>query len=130
MDRRRRVFIISLLCLFVLAGACAVSLDAIVGVWNIEVDTPIGHKTGQVTADWNDKGFLEGTLTLFGNTTAFNDGTFDGTKFAFSGKLKMSLFRIAYQATGTLRDDTVSAVAATKFGDMPIVGKRAEETGK
>lgn len=130
MERKKCLFAIGLLCLCVLAGACAASLDAIVGVWNIEVDTPVGHKTGQVTADWNDAGVLVGTLTLFGNTTPFNDGTFDGTKFSFSGKLKMSIFKIAYQASGTLRGDNVTAVAQTKFGDMPITGKRQTNDGK
>jgi hypothetical protein len=130
MEHKRRAFIIGVLCLFVLAGACAASLDAIVGVWNIEVDTPIGYKTGQVAADWNADGVLVGTLTLFGNTTSFDDGAFDGTKFSFSGKLKMSFLKIAYQASGTLQGDTVSAVATTKFGDMPIVGKRRVGAGK
>lgn len=124
MDQKKRMFVISFLCLIALASVCAASLDAIVGIWDIEVDTPVGHKTGQVSADWNDKGFLEGTLTLFGNTTTFNDGKFDGTKFSFSGKLKMSIFRIAYEATGTLQGDAVSATASTKFGDMPIIGRR------
>jgi|GEM_PF-6857091 len=130
MERKKLIFIIGLLCLFVLASACAASLDAIVGVWNIEVDTPVGHKTGQVTADWNDAGVLVGTLTLFNNATPFTDGTFDGTKFSFSGKIKMSIFKIDYQATGTLRGDDVAAVANTKFGDMRIVGKRQAEAGK
>lgn len=94
------------------------------GTYNVQVDTPLGPKSGTLTMH-TDGGTLTGSLALGGQSGEFSDGTVDGTEFRISGKQRVLMMPLDYQITGRVDGDTVSATAATNMGDMKLTGTRA-----
>lgn len=121
----KRITAILLVCCLCVISVFAVDLQAIVGTFDFVAETPLGAQEGVLTADWNKKGEVEGTISMFGHTNTFSGGKYDGKEYTFSGKMKVILFvNISYTCVGTIEGDVATAVVSTSYGDIHIVATR------
>ena len=98
---------------------------AVNGTYNIEVDTPMGKRTGKLTLK-TDRGSLSGTYTSEEGENSFKDGTVSGEEIAFSMKVNAPMGEIALDFKGTMSGDAISGqVQLGDFGSATFKGTRA-----
>ena len=91
--------------------------------YKISMKTPIGLKRGTLVLSW-ENGLLNGYISAMGYKSPFTDGKTDGNTFEFSGTLNAGFSKFKYSAKGTMTGDSLSAIAATKYGNLRIEGKK------
>jgi len=103
-------------------GEVTGSVEAVVGTWAYEVETPQGTQTGTIVIEGDESG-LEGTISG-GNedeTTELTGISFDGTTLSFTfdsgqaGSIDTSV-----EVEGT----TFEGSASGSFGSLPITGEK------
>ena len=102
-------------------GEVTGSVEAVVGTWSYEVETPQGDQSGTLVIEGDESG-LSGTISgSDGETTDLEGVSFDGTTLSFSldsgqgGRLNVSV-----EIDGTTFDGSVSG----PFGSLPMTGEK------
>ena len=108
------------LALTVLVG-CAASTPAGVGVWSIEMNTPLGAMPATLTMNEDGSGSMEadgmGGAPLSGIT-------FDGNSVAFSADIDAQGQSITLDFSGTVEGDSLSGEFGSDFGAFGVTGTR------
>lgn len=73
--------------------------------YDIEMSVPLGIRHGVMSLS-EQKGTVNGTFEIMGNTTTFT-GTLENNEICISGKLDISVRKIAYQGVGTIEDEEI-----------------------
>ncbi len=98
---------------------------AVDGSYNIEVDTPMGKRSGKLTLKTKGKE-LSGSYATQEGEQSFTGGTVSGNDFAFSTEVTTPMGKIQLDFKGKVTGDEVSGqVQAGAFGSSPFTGKRA-----
>lgn len=93
------------------------------GIYNIVIKTPMGAKKGELELHTED-GVLTGAMTALGKTTSIEPGKTDGKTFTFSGELSTAVGKLAYECSGEVDGDSLTATAKTKKGNLALKGNR------
>ena len=93
------------------------------GIYRVAMATPLGTQSGTVSF-MEQSGALGGTISFQGGVNNFSGGTVNGNTFAFGGTLKTGFGIFQYRIRGKVEGDTLTATAYTRFGGMPVKGKR------
>ena len=108
------------LALTVLVG-CAASTPAGVGVWSIEMNTPLGAMPATLTI--NEDG--SGSMAADGMGSAPLSGiAFDGNSVAFSASIDAQGQSITLDFTGAVSGDSISGEFGSDFGAFGVTGTR------
>lgn len=98
---------------------------AVDGTYNIEVDSPMGKRSGKLILKV-DGGSVSGSYTTEMGEQSFQDGTVSGDDFAFSATMSSPMGEIKLDFKGTVSGDDISGeVQAGSFGTSPFKGTRA-----
>ncbi len=107
--------------LTVLVGCAGTSTPAGVGVWNIEMNTPLGAMPATLTM--NEDG--SGSMAADGMGSAPVSGiTYDGNSVAFSAAIDAQGQSINLDFTGTVDGDSLSGEFGSDFGAFGVTGTR------
>jgi hypothetical protein len=91
--------------------------------YEIVVCSPMGDIDGKAVLNI-DGTALSGTLSLMGKDNVFSNGGIDADgNVSFKGELSTPIGKMAYTATGTVKDGNVDVSAKTKMGDFAIKSK-------
>jgi len=98
---------------------------AVDGTYNINLETPMGKRTGKLTLK-TDGGSLSGTFAAEGGENTFAGGTVSGEEIAFMVEVSTPMGQIKLDFKGTVSGDAISGqVQAGEFGSFPFNGTRA-----
>ena len=94
------------------------------GTYLVEVDTPLGRKSGMlVMSTKGNKLEAQVDAPIIGKQQAF--GKVDGQNFSVSGAVKVLLKgEITYSVEGTVSDGLLIATLKSSKGDLQMVGAR------
>ena len=108
------------LSLAVLA-ACAASVPPAVGVWGVEMNTPLGALPATLTI--NEDG--SGSMTADGLGEAPISGiTFDGNMVAFEAEVDAQGTTLVLEFSGTVEGDSLEGEFGSDFGAFGVSGSR------
>jgi len=106
--------------LVVLVG-CAASTPAGVGVWSIEMNTPLGAMPATLTLNEDGSGAMEAD----GMGGAPIDGVmYDGNSIAFSAAIDAQGQSITLDFSGTVAGDSLNGEFGSDFGAFGVTGTR------
>ncbi len=121
-------------CLALLTVACgsggagkAAAVPAIVGTWNLVLDTPMGKQEPTFTV-MQEAGALMGKFTSpqgeleIPTITETEDGG-----YAFDMDIDAGGQSLTLKFSGTVDGDNMTGKFASDFGDMPVTGTRATQ---
>lgn len=103
----------------VLAG-CAASTPPAVGVWNIEMNTPLGAMPAVLTISEDGSGVMSGDM----GEQAFNGVMFDGDAISFTTAIEAQGQSIGLSFDGTVDGDSLSGEFGSDFGAFGVTGTR------
>jgi len=108
------------LSLVVLVG-CAASTPPGVGVWNVEMNTPLGALPGVLTLNADGSG-------SFGNDqlgeTALSGIAYDGNSITFDAEVDAQGQMLVLEFSGTVDGDTLDGEFGSDFGAFGVSGTR------
>ncbi len=112
---------------FACSGYGAPTLPAVIGSWNLTIETPLGTQEPTLVVRGDASG-LTATMTspqgdVEGTDVSWND---DGT-LGFTAEVEAGGQQVRMVFTGTVDGDTMTGVFATDFGDMATTGTRVVE---
>ena len=98
---------------------------AIDGVYDIQVDTPIGAQSAKLTLKI-DGDTLSGSVESPMGSSEFSGGTVNGDEVAWTMKIKTPMGEMDLEYKGTVNgDDIAGELKVGSFGTSPFKGKRA-----
>ena len=103
-------------------GKVTGSVEAVLGTWSYEVETPQGSQSGTIVIEGDASG-LEGTISGAGESEAqdIEAVSFDGTTLSFIiNSPEMGRLNVSVEVEGTTFDGSVSG----PFGSLPITGEK------
>jgi hypothetical protein len=104
----------------ILAG-CAASAPPAVGVWNVEMDTPLGALPAVLTINADGSG----SMVAEGLGDAPISGiTFDGNTVAFEAEIDAQGQTLVLEFSGTVDGDSVEGEFGSDFGAFGVSGSR------
>ena len=141
----RTLFVLLALCaLIVLASGCATSgaaaapaaaaaaaapppppPPAIVGAWNLLIETPVGNQEPTFTVSLDD-GALTGVFSGEQGDLEIPEITDTDGQIAFSMEIHAGGQQLKLDFTGTVDGDSITGSFASDFGDMPVTGTRVQ----
>ena len=94
------------------------------GTYKVEIDTPLGHKSGNVVLSTDgDEVLANIDAPIIGKRVAM--GHADGDSFSGEGSFKVPLMgTIEYSLKGRVDGDNLSATISTNQGDYELSGVR------
>jgi hypothetical protein len=108
------------LTLTVLVG-CATSVPPAVGVWTVEMNTPLGALPATLTVNADGTGLM----VADGLGEAPISGiTFDGNSMNFEAEVDAQGQTLLLEFNGTVEGDTVAGAFGSDFGDFAVTGTR------
>jgi hypothetical protein len=110
--------------LLVLVG-CAASTPPAVGVWNVEMNSPLGALAATLTLRADGTGTLMADQ-LGGEEAQFDGVVYDGNNIAFTVEISPGGQTIALDFEGSVEGDSVNGEMNSDFGAMPVTGSRAQ----
>ena len=131
--------LLALCALVVLASGCASSVGAgaaapaaaappppaIVGTWNLLIETPVGNQEPTFVVSL-DGGALSGMFSGEQGDLAIPEITDDGGQISFTMSIDAGGQQMKLDFTGTVDGDSITGSFASDFGDMPVSGTRAQ----
>lgn len=100
---------------------CAASVPPAVGVWDVELNTPLGAMPATLTV--NEDG--TGNMAADGLGETPIDGiTFDGNSFAFEAAVDAQGQSLVLEFNGTVDGDSVAGEFGSDFGAFGVSGSR------
>lgn len=106
----------------VLLVGCAASVPPAVGVWNMEMNTPLGDMEAIFTVNADGSGSVG--IEALGGDTAISGITFDGNMMAFTGEFDAQGQTIVLEFTGTVDGDSLDGEFDSDFGAFAVSGTR------
>ena len=106
----------------VLVG-CAASTPPGVGVWDVEMNTPLGNLPATLTLNADGTGVM-GSDQL--GEAPIDGVTYDGNGIAFIAEVDAQGQTLVLEFTGTVEGDSVSGEFGSDFGAFAVTGSRAE----
>ncbi|MFK7864849.1 MAG: hypothetical protein AB8B95_11560 [Pseudohongiellaceae bacterium] len=108
------------LSLAVLVG-CAASVPPAVGVWSVEMNTPLGALPATLTVNADGTGMM----VADGLGEAPIEGiTFDGNTMNFEAEVDAQGQTLVLEFNGTVEGDAVNGAFGSDFGDFGVSGTR------
>ena len=108
------------LSLMVLVG-CAASTPPAVGVWGVEMNTPLGNIPATLTINADGSGSM-GADQL--GEAPISGITFDGNTVSLSTEVSVQGNAIAFDFSGTVEGDSLTGAFNTDFGALEVEGTR------
>ena len=108
------------LTLAVLVGSASAPAPA-VGVWSVELNTPLGNLPATLTVN------ADGTGTMASDAlgeTGIDGITFDGNMFMFSAEVDAQGQMLVLEFSGTVEGDSVNGEFGSDFGAFGVTGSR------
>ena len=112
------------LTLALLAG-CAASTPPGVGMWNVEMNTPLGALPATLTLNADGSGVM-GSDQL--GEAPIDGVTYDGNTIAFDAEIDAQGQTLVLEFTGTVDGDSLSGEFGSDFGAFDVTGSRANQT--
>ena len=108
------------LSVVILAG-CAASIPPAVGVWSVEMNTPLGVLPATLTFNADGSGNM--SADAFGDT-ALTGIVFDGNTVAFEAEIDAQGQTLVLEFSGTVDGDSVDGEFDSDFGAFSVSGSR------
>ncbi|MCY4265764.1 MAG: hypothetical protein OXE78_13050 [Gammaproteobacteria bacterium] len=105
----------------VLLVGCASSTPPGVGVWDVELNTPLGTLPATLTLNEDGSGMM-GSDQL--GEAPFDGATFDGNDIVFSVEVDAQGQTLMLDFTGSVQGDSVNGQFGSDFGDFSVSGTR------
>jgi hypothetical protein len=97
---------------------------AVDGTYNIEVDSPMGRRTGKLELK-TDGGSLSGSYTGEAGQQAFDGGTVSGNDVAWSINVSGPMGQVKLDFKGRVEGDAIAGqVQLGSFGTASFTGRR------
>ena len=109
--------------LLVLVG-CAASTPPGVGVWNVEMNTPLGALPATLTLNADGSGMM-GSDQL--GEAPIEGVMYDGNSITFSAEVDAQGQTLVLDFSGSVEGDSVSGEFGSDFGAFAVTGSRVEE---
>ena len=95
------------------------------GIYQYEVTmkVPLGKRNGSLDFSVSENN-LVGFLTMFTEKEPIIEGSCEGDRLTFSGKMKTLLNTFGYVATGTINQDQIELRFHTERGEYPATGRK------
>ena len=110
------------LSLALLVG-CAASTPPGVGVWDVEMNTPLGPLPARLTLNADGSGMM-GSEQL--GETAIGGIAYDGNMIAFDAEVDVQGQTLVLEFSGAVEGDSVSGEFGSDFGDFAVTGSRVQ----
>lgn len=110
------------LSLAVLVG-CAASTPAGVGVWEVEMNTPLGALPATLTLNADGTGVM-GSDQL--GEAPIEGITFDGNSIAFDAEVDAQGQTLVLEFSGSVEGDSLSGEFGSDFGAFAVTGSRSQ----
>ena len=94
------------------------------GTWNIEVNTPMGKQSAEVTVEAVGDAFT-GSIAIAQGGSPITDGQVDGNKLAWSVKITQPMPMTLEFSVEVNGDDMSGFVKLGMFGSSAVKGTRA-----
>ncbi|MCY3541563.1 MAG: hypothetical protein F4X56_03690 [Gammaproteobacteria bacterium] len=94
------------------------------GTWNIEVNTPMGKQSAEVSVDADGDSFT-GSIAITQGSSPITDGQVDGNKLTWSVKITQPMPMTLEFAVEVNGDDMSGFVKLGMFGSSAVKGSRA-----
>ncbi len=110
-----------LLMAFALLVGCAASTPPAVGVWAVELNTPLGALPATLTVNADGTGLMaaEGM-----GETPVSGITFDGSAMAFEAAVDAQGQTLVLEFSGTVTGDSLAGEFDSDFGAFAVTGTR------
>ncbi len=115
----KRLLVGSLAALLLVLASCATTPPA-VGVWNIQLDTPLGAIPGTLTITEDGNGNMSSDI---GDQT-ISGIIFDGNALAFSTSIDAQGQSISLNFSGFVSGDSLTGELGSDFGAFGVSGTR------
>jgi hypothetical protein len=96
---------------------------AVVGSWNLVIETPIGTQESVLVVDGTTE-LLEGKLVSEQGEAAVRDVVFDGGKLVFALTIDAQGQQMDLTFEGLVDGDSISGAFQSPFGPAPVTGTR------
>ena len=110
------------LSLTILVG-CAASAPPAVGVWDVEMDTPLGAIGAVLVINEDGTGSMHAEA-LGGDPAPFSGVMFDGNTLSFEAELDAMGQLITLEFSGTVDGDSLNGEFGSDFGSFGVTGTR------
>lgn len=94
------------------------------GTWNIEVNTPMGKQTAEVSVEADGDAFT-GDISITQGSSPITDGQVDGNKLTWSVKINQPMPMTLEFAVEVNGDEMTGFVKLGMFGSSAVKGTRA-----
>jgi hypothetical protein len=109
------------LSLSVLVGCAAGGPPPGVGVWDIEMNTPLGALPAVLTINEDGSGSMDAEAL---GDTPFSGVTFDGNTMAFTGEIDAQGQTLVLEFEGSVEGDALVGAFESDFGAFDVTGTR------
>ncbi len=110
----------SLIAMVLVLAGCAASVPPAIGVWNIEMNTPLGAMPAVLTISGDGTGVMSGDL----GEQNISGIMFDGNAINFTADLEAQGQSISLTFSGTVDGDSLSGEFGSDFGAFGVTGTR------
>ncbi len=110
------------LSLVLLAG-CAANVPPAVGVWDVEINTPLGVLSAEMTINGDGSGDLSSDAL----NAPIAGITFDGNTMAFDVEVNAQGQMLPLSFSGTVEGDSLTGEFDSDFGAFAVTGTRLAE---
>lgn len=105
---------------FALLVACAAETSPGVGVWDVNIDTPVGSQAGVWTINSDGTGIMGSDL----GDQAIEGIALEGNTIAFDVDIDAGGQSLSLSFSGTVNGDSLDGEFASDFGAVPVSGSR------
>lgn len=93
------------------------------GIYEINMNTPMGQMGGKVTLKTNGDS-ITGVLEIMGMKNNLGNGKVKGNQCYFKGNIKNNALNIEYEIMGQLTENILNIYAKTNMGEFKLQGKK------
>ncbi len=111
----------SLFLAVVFLAGCASAPPPAVGVWGVNMDTPLGPIPVTLTLNEDGSGMM--SADPLGDAPVA-DVMYDGPNVSFSTEIDAQGQRVMLDFSGAVEGDSLDGTFATDFGDLQVTGTR------
>ncbi len=108
------------LALMIFAG-CASAPPPAVGVWGVDMNTPLGSIPVTLTLNEDGTGMMAADPL---GEAPVNDVMYDGPAVTFNTEIDAQGQTVMLEFSGSVEGDTLDGSFATDFGDLQVTGTR------
>jgi hypothetical protein len=110
----------SLMAMVLVLASCAASVPPAVGVWDIEMNTPLGAMPAVLTISEDGTGMMSGDL----GEQSISGIMFDGDAINFTAALEAQGQSITLSFDGAVDGDALTGEFGSDFGAFGVTGTR------